>query len=53
VVAQLLPISLQTLPLLPPTSLSLSTTPPSDSGITVARTSIFSRSARATNLTFS
>jgi hypothetical protein len=51
----LLPVSLQTLPLLPPTSLSLSlsTTPPSDSGITVARTSIFSRSARATNLTFS
>jgi hypothetical protein len=53
----MLPISLQTLRLLPPTSLSLSlslsTTPPSDSGITVACTSIFNRSARATNLTFS
>ena len=54
-VAQMLPISLQTLRLLPPTSLSLSKSKslPSDSGITVACTSIFNRSARATNLTFS
>ncbi len=58
-IRQLLPVSLQTLPLLPPTSLSLSKSLskskslPSDSGITVACTSIFNRSARATSLTFS